>query len=73
MSNISVGIGRGQMQVLDDRVALRRNMNAFYVKLFKDIPNVTVFTPPNEDYFANHYAIVIEPDLIKGLDREKLE
>tara|TARA_Y100000816_G_C26094332_1_gene578797 strand:- start:987 stop:2129 length:1143 start_codon:yes stop_codon:yes gene_type:complete len=74
MSNISAGIGRGQMQVLDDHVALRRKMNAFYVTLFKDIPNVTVFTPPNEDYFANHWlsTILIEPDQMKGLDREKL-
>ena len=74
MSNICAGIGRGQMQVLDDHVALRRNMNAFYVTLFKDIPNVTVFTAPNEDYFVNHWlsVIVIEPDHMKGFDREKL-
>ena len=74
MSNICAGIGRGQMQVLDDHVALRRNMNAFYVTLFKHIPNVNVFTAPNEDYFANHWlsAIVIEPDHMKGFNREKL-
>ena len=74
MSNICAGIGRGQMQVLDDHVALRRNMNVFYVTLFKDIPNVTVFTAPNEDYFANHWlsVIVIEPDHMRGFDREKL-
>jgi dTDP-4-amino-4,6-dideoxygalactose transaminase len=74
MSNICAGIGRGQMQVLDDHVALRRNMNAFYVTLFKDISNVNVFTAPNEDYFANYWlsAIVIEPDHMKGFDREKL-
>ncbi len=74
MSNICAGIGRGQMEVLDDHVALRRNINAFYVALFKDIPNVTVFISPNENYFANHWlsAIVIEPDYNNGCDREKL-
>jgi dTDP-4-amino-4,6-dideoxygalactose transaminase len=74
MSNICAGIGRGQMEVLDDHVALRRNMNAFYVDLFKDIPNVTVFSAPNKDYFANYWlsAIFIEPDQNKGFDREKL-
>jgi dTDP-4-amino-4,6-dideoxygalactose transaminase len=74
MSNICAGIGRGQMQVLDDHVALRRNMNDFYVALFKDISNVTVFTAPNDDYYANYWlsAIVIEPDHNKGFDREKL-
>jgi dTDP-4-amino-4,6-dideoxygalactose transaminase len=74
MSNICAGIGRGQMEVLDDHVALRRNMNAFYLALFEDIPNVTVFTAPTEDYFANHWlsTIVIEPDYNNGCDRDKL-
>ena len=74
MSNICAGIGRGQMQVLDKHVALRRNMNDFYVALFKDIPNVTVFTAPNKDYFANYWlsAIIIEPDQDKGFNRESL-
>jgi dTDP-4-amino-4,6-dideoxygalactose transaminase len=74
MSNICAGIGRGQMEVLDDHVALRRNMNAFYLALFEDIPNVTVFTAPTEDYFANHWlsTVVIEPDYNNGCDRDKL-
>jgi dTDP-4-amino-4,6-dideoxygalactose transaminase len=74
MSNICAGIGRGQMEVLEDHVALRRKMNAFYVELFKDVPIVTVFVTPNNDYYANYWlsAIVIEPDQDKGFDREKL-
>ena len=74
MSNICAGIGRGQMEVLDAHVALRRKMNAFYVDLFKDIAGVTVFSVPNEDYFANYWlsAILIEPNKAKGIDREAL-
>lgn len=74
MSNICAGIGRGQMEVLDAHVALRRKMQAFYVDLFKDIEAVTVFTVPNTDYFANYWlsAIVIEPNQDKGVDREAL-
>jgi dTDP-4-amino-4,6-dideoxygalactose transaminase len=74
MSNICAGIGRGQMQVLDDHVALRRNMNDFYVALFKDISNVTVFTAPNDDYYANHWlsAIIVESNQDKAIDRETL-
>jgi dTDP-4-amino-4,6-dideoxygalactose transaminase len=73
MSNICAGIGRGQMEVLDNHVGLRRKMNAFYVDLFKDIAAVTVFTAPNDDYFANYWlsAIVIEPNQ-EGIDREAL-
>jgi dTDP-4-amino-4,6-dideoxygalactose transaminase len=73
MSKSCAGIGRGQMEVLDDHVALRRKMHAFYVDLFKDIAAVTVFTAPNDDYFANYWlsAIVIEPNQ-EGIDREAL-
>ena len=84
MSNISAGIGRGQMEVLNDRVAARRKMNAFYQKLFKDIKGVTVFTEPNlsetdnhqpttDNYFSNHWlsAILINPE-IAGKTREDL-
>ena len=73
MSNITAGIGRGQMEVLDDRVAARRSMNAFYQELFKDIEGVTVFTEPNEDYYSNHWlsAIVIDSK-ITGVSREDL-
>ena len=74
MSNICAGIGRGQMEVLDAHVALRRKMHEFYVDLFKDIEAVTVFTVPNTDYFANYWlsAILIEPNQDKGVDREAL-
>jgi dTDP-4-amino-4,6-dideoxygalactose transaminase len=44
MSNICAGIGRGQMEVLDSHIALRRKMHDFYVDVFKDIKGVTVFS-----------------------------
>jgi len=74
MSNISAGIGRGQMEVLDAHVALRRKMHAFYVALFKGISGVTVFTAPNADYFSNHWlsAILIDPLKTNGITRETL-
>jgi dTDP-4-amino-4,6-dideoxygalactose transaminase len=74
MSNICAGIGRGQMEVLDAHVALRRKMNDFYVDLFRDIASVTVFTVPNSDYFANYWlsAIVMEPNAEQGINREAL-
>lgn len=73
MSNICAGIGRGQVEVLEDRVQARRLMSKFYVELFKDIPGVTVFTEPNADYFSNHWlsAITIDPQSA-GINREDL-
>jgi dTDP-4-amino-4,6-dideoxygalactose transaminase len=74
MSNICAGIGRGQMEVLDEHVALRRNMHDFYVKLFASIEGVKVFEAPNEDYFANYWlsAITIDENKTNGITRETL-
>jgi dTDP-4-amino-4,6-dideoxygalactose transaminase len=74
MSNICAGIGRGQMEVLDEHVALRRKMHAFYVELFKGITGVTVFTAPNADYFANYWlsTLLIDPTKTNGITRETL-
>jgi dTDP-4-amino-4,6-dideoxygalactose transaminase len=72
MSNISAGIGRGQMDVLAKHIELRRNMHEFYVDLFKDTDGVSVYKVPNEDYFANYWltAILINPDETKGMTNE---
>ncbi len=73
MSNITAGIGRGQMEVLPGRVEARRAMNKFYQELFADIDGVTVFSEPTSDYFSNHWlsAILIDPK-VAGKTREEL-
>jgi dTDP-4-amino-4,6-dideoxygalactose transaminase len=72
MSNICAGIGRGQMQVLDKHVALRRKMHDFYLDYFRNIEGVIVFSEPNQDYFSNHWlsSITIDPKLTNGVTRE---
>lgn len=59
MSNIVAGIGRGQMEVLKDRIEARRKMHDFYVELFKDINGVEVFSEPTDEYFSNHWLSAI--------------
>ncbi|WP_294240605.1 DegT/DnrJ/EryC1/StrS family aminotransferase [uncultured Chryseobacterium sp.] len=73
MSNIVAGIGRGQMEVLNDRVEARRKMHGFYIELFNDIEGVEVFSEPSGDYFSNHWlsAIIVNPE-ITGKTREDL-
>lgn len=75
MSNICAGIGRGQMEVLDERIALRRAMHDFYVSLFENIPGITVFTIANPDYFANYWltSILVDPAKTKnGIHKETI-
>ena len=73
MSNITAGIGRGQMEVLPSRVEARRAMNKFYQDLFADIDGVTVFVEPSSDYYSNHWlsAILVDPK-VAGKTREEL-
>ena len=71
MSNIIGGIGRGQMEVLHNRVNARRNNNQFYQELFDGIEGITVFTEPTQDYFSNHWLSAINIDAAKtGFTRE---
>ena len=65
LSNVCAGIGRGQMEVLDQRIAQRRANHQFYQDIFKDIEGVTVFSEPNEDYFSNFWLtnIIIDPSV----------
>ena len=73
MSNIVAGIGRGQMEVLADRIAARRKMHDFYVNLFKNIDGVDVFTEPSADFYSNHWLSAIIVDANKtGKTREDL-
>lgn len=62
MSNICAGIGRGQMEVLDDHVQLRRKVNFFYSDFFASISHVRLLQEPSEDYFSNHWlsAIILD-------------
>ena len=75
MSNISAGIGRGQMIVLEKHIKLRRAMHAFYVSLFENISGITVFTVSNPDYFSNCWltSILVDPCETKNkIDKETI-
>ena len=73
LSNICAGIGRGQMEVLEKHVNLRREMHNFYVNFFKDIDGASVFEEPNADFHSNFWlsCIIIDSDKL-GKTREDL-
>ncbi|WP_343557293.1 DegT/DnrJ/EryC1/StrS family aminotransferase [Sphingobacterium sp.] len=73
MSNICAGIGRGQMEVLEDRIMERRAMADFYTDLFQNINGVEVFAEPSPDFYSNHWLSAITMDATKlGITRETL-
>ena len=70
MSNICAGIGRGQMEVLPQRVEQRRANHRFYAELFKDFQGFSLHTEPNGDYFSNHWLSVVTVDPACGITPE---
>ena len=65
MSNICAGIGRGQMFVLDEHVARRREIHDLYVKLLAGMKGVKVMCQPEGEGFNSNYwltCITVEPE-----------
>ncbi len=59
MSNIVAGIGRGQMEVLDKHVELRRKNQQFYREIFANSKGIEVLTEGNNNSFSNHWLSAI--------------
>ncbi|MFD1446655.1 aminotransferase class I/II-fold pyridoxal phosphate-dependent enzyme [Oceanobacillus profundus] len=62
MSNIVAGIGRGQMEVLDERVAQKRAVFERYYKAFGNVEGIE-FQPELEETMSNRWltALIIDP------------
>jgi dTDP-4-amino-4,6-dideoxygalactose transaminase len=74
MSNVLAGIGRGQMEVLDERVSQRRKNNIRYRDYFNGIDGIEFQNEPNEDYFSNYWlsTILVDPNKTGGITREDI-
>lgn len=62
LSNICAGIGRGQMEVLSDRIQQRRAINEFYKDVFSNIDAINLFSEASSDFFSNHWLSSITID-----------
>jgi dTDP-4-amino-4,6-dideoxygalactose transaminase len=73
LSNVCAGIGRGQMKVIDERVAQRRANFAYYQKAFDDIEGIDL-QPEMSGSFSNRWltAIIVNPALCNGKTREDI-
>jgi dTDP-4-amino-4,6-dideoxygalactose transaminase len=83
MSNVLAGIGRGQMEVIEERVRRRRDAFFFYRKHLGKYDGIRFLEEPDETFFSNHWltTILIDPsktgikreDLQKDLEKENIE
>ena len=65
MSNISAGIGRGQMTILDDHINHHKHVHELYCELFKNVESVDIQSNPNVNYDSNFWLtnIVFKKDI----------
>lgn len=73
LSNICAGIGRGQMQVLDEHIARRRTIHSLYSQGLGSISGIEVQQNPSTQFNSNFWltTILIDPKQT-GFDREQL-
>jgi dTDP-4-amino-4,6-dideoxygalactose transaminase len=73
MSNICAGIGRGQMEVLANRIDQRRAVYQQYYNKLKGIKGITLLDEP-AGYFSNRWlsTILVDPAKTGGITRETL-
>lgn len=77
MSNVLAGIGRGQIHVLEDRVAKRRLNFDRYRKYFEKWNQLGLkiqFQEEQENMFSNRWltTILLNPNLNNGISKEKI-
>jgi len=74
MSNVIAGIGRGQMEVLDKHMALRRENFKFYKSRLAGIEGISFLEESDSDYFSNYWltCILVDPEKTNGITREDI-
>ena len=70
MSNVLAGIGRGQLQVLEDRVRRKREIFDYYRKALGDMPGIEFMPEPDWSRSNRWLTVVLITPEIFGADRE---
>lgn len=73
MSNIIAGVGRGQMKVIDKKVAKRRQNFDNYVKELSGFEGINFVAEP-ENFFSNRWltTIIVDSTKFNGINREDI-
>ncbi len=83
LSNVSAGIGRGQMLVLDDHIARRKAIRSFYEQQLGDIDGISFQKNPSLEYDSIYWLTTmlidskitgVTPEILRrGLEEEEIE
>ena len=74
MSNVSAGIGRGQMEVIDDHISRHREIFNYYKSELSIYKGITFQEEPDADYYSNYWlsCIQVNPDKCWGVTRDQI-
>lgn len=72
LSNISAGIGCGQMEVLEPHIESRRRNHAIYMSELADIAAISVHDNPSADFNSNFWLTTILIDTASGHTPDEL-
>jgi dTDP-4-amino-4,6-dideoxygalactose transaminase len=74
MSNILAGLGRGQMEVIHERVNSRRANFDFYYNNLQQVDGVTLLEEPSDLYYSNRWLTTLLIDDTKtGITSQELQ
>jgi dTDP-4-amino-4,6-dideoxygalactose transaminase len=79
MSNVLAGIGRGQMEVVQDRVEARRKNFAFYKAALSNFDDIKFLEEPENSFSNRWLSTILTPDyktrefIRKALEEENIE
>jgi len=75
MSNVIAGLGRGQMEVIEERIESRRNNFFYYKDALSGNEQIEFLEEPDESYYSNHWltTIVINPGNKDALSSIKIQ
>jgi dTDP-4-amino-4,6-dideoxygalactose transaminase len=72
MSNICAAIGRGQLEVLNERVARRREIFELYCRLLKGLPGLSFMPEANYGRSTRWLTVILMDSSEFGADREEI-
>lgn len=73
MSNVVAGIGRGQLEVIEERVLQRRMINLFYRDVLKNVEGISFHTEL-DNMVSNYWltSVLIDPKKTNGITRDDI-
>ena len=72
LSNVSAAIGCGQMEILGEHLARRRQIHELYTEAFSDVEGIEVHDNPSPDFNSNFWltTITLNPEVISNTPEE---